>query len=437
MNVTLQGNLGHFRLREMLEFLAHGGRTGTLRLIGEDRETHTWLDEGTIISASSDHEDLGMAIVLARKQKINKDQREKLESLLASSPTNFSQAAIKEGVFDADTLRGLAEAHVMEVVVDAMLWDGGSFYFSPDLDLPGSAVPVSLKVDAILKASQKRIEEWEECRTLFPDPNVALQVVGDPESDENITLSVLQFKMLLRIKEMGSASVAQLCKIVDREPLEIYRTMHALRESGLVMKAKPKMEPVAVPVTPKRAAPPPPAPPPEPEPITSPNSVAAPAPPAPPPPTPPPPEPPPPAYEPPPFSSEGEPEATIATPLAGLNIPKPGEVKSSEPPLGVLTLDDADRTSYPLYDAEYSIGREASNKIQVPDGSVSGSHAKIIRTPQGYLLEDLKSRNGTYVNGERIQSRVLQNDDKIRLGKVHMIFNLPSEVIPTKTTSRG
>ena len=105
--------------------------------------------------------------------------------------------------------------------------------------------------------------------------------------------------------------------------------------------------------------------------------------------------------------------------------------------MGVLTLDDEDRTSYPLYDNEYSIGREASNKIQVPDGSVSGSHAKIIRTPQGYLLEDLKSRNGTYVNGERIQSRVLQNDDKIRLGKVHMIFNLPSEVVPEKTTSRG
>jgi pSer/pThr/pTyr-binding forkhead associated (FHA) protein len=136
------------------------------------------------------------------------------------------------------------------------------------------------------------------------------------------------------------------------------------------------------------------------------------------------------------MAAAGEPEATIATPLADLNIPKPGE-SAPEPPLGVLTLDDADRTSYPLYESEYSIGRDASNKIQIPDGSVSGSHAKIIRTPQGYLLEDLNSRNGTYVNGERIQSRVLQNDDKLRLGKIHMIFNLPSEVVPTKTTSRG
>jgi cell division septation protein DedD len=420
MNITLQGNLGDFRLREMLEFLAHGGRTGTLRLVGSDRETHAWLDAGAIIAASSDHEDLGMSIVLARKQKINKEQRGQLESLLDSNGENFSQAAIKEGVFDADTLRDLAEAHVLEVVVDAMLWDGGSFEFSPDMDLPGSLVPVSLKVDTIMKASQQRLEEWEECRGLFPDPTIAFQVVGDPESDENITLSVLQFKMLLRIKEMGSASVGQLCKIVDREPLEIYRTMHALRESGLISKAKEKVEPVAVPATPPKPKAGKGAPKPAKEeeaPPTAPTAV------------------PPPAEEP-PMAAAGEPEATIATPLAGLNIPKPGE-SAPEPPLGVLTLDDADRTSYPLYESEYSIGRDASNKIQIPDRSVSGSHAKIIRTPQGYLLEDLNSRNGTYVNGERIQSRVLQNDDKLRLGKIHMIFNLPSEVVPTKTTSRG
>lgn len=425
MKITLQGNLAHFRLREMLEFLAHGGRTGTLRLVGGDRLTHAWLDEGAVIGATSDHEDLGMALVLARKQKVNKDQRQKLESLLATE--NLSQAAIQDGAFDADTLRDLAEAHVLEVVVDAMLWDEGSFEFSPDLDLPGTVVPVSLKVDRIMKASQTRVEEWEECRALFPDPNVSWQVVGDPESDENITLSVLQFKMLLRIKEMGSASVARLCKIVDREPLEIYRTMHALREGHLITEAKGKVEPAPAPASPKPA-------PPKPAPPEPPKAVEPPAPP--PTPVPPPPVAPPPAPTPdlPPFP---EPEATIATPLAGLNIPKPGDVAPSEPPLGVLTLDDADRTSYPLYENEYTIGREASNKIQVPDGSVSGSHAKIVRTPQGYLLEDLKSRNGTYVNGERIQSRVLQNDDKLRLGKVHMIFNLPSEVVPTKTTSRG
>ncbi len=404
MNITLQGNLGHFRLRDILEFLARSERTGTLRLVGSDRETSALIDHGAVIFAASDHEDLGMAFVLARKQVINKEQRRQLETLLQG--VNFSETAIKEGVFDTDTLRGMSEAHVLEVIVDAMLWEGGSFYFSPDIDLPSSAVPVGLTFDAIMEASQKRVEEWEECRNLFPDPTVAFQVVGDPESDDKITLSVLQFKTLLRIKEMGSSSVGQLCRILDREPLEVYRTLHALKQSGLIIEAKGESVPASAPVIPAEA------------PLTT-------------------PPPPPPEAPEPTIPAEGEPEATVATPLAGLKASKPADRQAEEPPLGIITLDDAARTSYPLYESEYTIGREPTNKIQIPDGSVSGSHARIVRTPTGYLLEDISSRNGTYVNGERIQSRVLQNEDKLRLGKVHMIFNLPSEALHDKTTSRG
>jgi pSer/pThr/pTyr-binding forkhead associated (FHA) protein len=133
-----------------------------------------------------------------------------------------------------------------------------------------------------------------------------------------------------------------------------------------------------------------------------------------------------------------EPEATVATPLASLRpaaVPEPKP--SMESLVGVLTLDNADKTAFPLFDAEYTIGREANNGIQVPDSSVSGTHAKVRKTSDGYLLEDLNSRNGTYVNGERVQSRLLKSDDKIRLGKVHMIFNLPTQMVPTKTTAPG
>ena len=73
-------------------------------------------------------------------------------------------------------------------------------------------------------------------------------VVGDPESDENITLSVFQFKTLLRIKELGAASVKEMCKIIDREPLEIYRTLDNLRKSGLISEARGEVAPSPSPV---------------------------------------------------------------------------------------------------------------------------------------------------------------------------------------------
>ncbi|MGK2857073.1 MAG: DUF4388 domain-containing protein [Thermoanaerobaculia bacterium] len=439
MENSLQGNLGHFSLHDVLRFLADGGRTGTMKLTGGGREAIAWLDGGAIVFAWSNQEQMRMPLVLARRGKLTKDQRARLEELANQEGERFAQSAIKQGVFKADQLRDLSAEYVSEVMIDALLWDGGSFGFSIELALPDSAVPVQIKIDDLLERGAKRQAEWDECRKLFPDPAQAFQVMGDPEADEKITLSVTQFKTLLKIKELVAASVEQLCLILDRDPLEIYRTMDGLRTAGLIVESSAAVAapptPVAKPVPPPSAparpvveappAPPPPAP--EPEPVSEddvPTAVADwrdqlahPAP-----------------------ESGGipEPEPTVATPLATIRpAATPEPAPSMESLIGVLTLDNADKTSFPLFEAEHSIGREASNSIQVPDSSVSGSHARIRKTPDGYLLEDQNSRNGTYVNGERIQSRVLRNDDKIRLGKVHMVFNLPTQIQPGKTTAPG
>lgn len=444
MDNSLQGNLSHFSLHDILRFLASGGRTGTMKLTSGGREAIAWLDGGLIVYAWSNQEQMRMPLVLARRGKLAKDQRAKFEELAKQEGERVAQAAIKQGVFTADKLRDLAAEYVSEVMIDALLWDGGSFGFTIDLALPESAVPVQLKVDEMLDRGAKRAEEWAECRKLFPNAAQPFQVMGDPEADEKITLSVTQFKTLLKIKELGAASVEQLCQMLDRDPLEIYRTMDGLRTSGLIIESSAPVA-AAVPTppmtTPIAAVEPPPV-------VLAPAAPATGAPeeendaptsvadwrdqlshPAPEPVSPP---------SPPALAIVPEPEPTVATPLASIRpaaIPEPKP--SIESLVGVLTLDNADKTSFPLFDAEYTIGREPNNGIPVPDSSVSGTHAKIRKTSDGYLLEDMNSRNGTYVNGERVQSRLLKSDDKIRLGKVHMIFNLPTQMVPTKTTAPG
>ncbi len=104
--------------------------------------------------------------------------------------------------------------------------------------------------------------------------------------------------------------------------------------------------------------------------------------------------------------------------------------------VGSLTPDHAPDNVFPLLEAEYTIGRTADNKIPVADGSVSSKHARITRTPEGFVLEDLQSRNGTFVNGERLdQPRVLADGDLIRLGKVILTFNVARESKVSETTT--
>jgi DNA-binding MarR family transcriptional regulator len=96
--------------------------------------------------------------------------------------------------------------------------------------------------------------------------------------------------------------------------------------------------------------------------------------------------------------------------------------------VGSLTPDASPDKVFPLLDEVCSIGRTPENTIAIPDGSVSSSHARITRTPSGFVLEDLQSRNGTFVNGEKVaEKRVLADGDLIRLGKIIMTFNLARE----------
>jgi pSer/pThr/pTyr-binding forkhead associated (FHA) protein len=73
---------------------------------------------------------------------------------------------------------------------------------------------------------------------------------------------------------------------------------------------------------------------------------------------------------------------------------------------------------------EITIGRNRDNAVQIDNVTVSGKHARIIREKNKYLeakytymLEDLESTNGTFVNDKRISLRVLREKDLITVGK--------------------
>jgi ABC-type multidrug transport system ATPase subunit/pSer/pThr/pTyr-binding forkhead associated (FHA) protein len=75
--------------------------------------------------------------------------------------------------------------------------------------------------------------------------------------------------------------------------------------------------------------------------------------------------------------------------------------------------------TYPLEGDEILIGREPNSTLQIDAPGVSRKHARLTFQNNQYLLEDLGSSNGTFVNGERItKSWPLKNGDLISLGKM-------------------
>ena len=82
----------------------------------------------------------------------------------------------------------------------------------------------------------------------------------------------------------------------------------------------------------------------------------------------------------------------------------------------------------PLTDGEISIGREPSNKLWAADSAMSRRHCTIAIQEDGqFVLCDLGGRNGTRINGERIQKHGLCHQDQISVGNSRLVFLLGDE----------
>ena len=80
---------------------------------------------------------------------------------------------------------------------------------------------------------------------------------------------------------------------------------------------------------------------------------------------------------------------------------------------------------------EIIIGRDSGNDVQIDNVAVSREHAKIIRDQNYYLIEDLNSTNGTFVNGKKVNKKFLKEDDEITIGKhsLQIVLEERSEIM--------
>ena len=77
---------------------------------------------------------------------------------------------------------------------------------------------------------------------------------------------------------------------------------------------------------------------------------------------------------------------------------------------------------------ELTIGRGAECDIVIPDRQVSRVHARLLRTPHGFMLEDLESKNGTHLNGAPLSGTpILRDGDMIQVALVARLMYVGSE----------
>jgi hypothetical protein len=396
---VLQGDASAFRLPEVLTFLSTVRKSGTLTLMSFLKEARFFFENGALVYASSNQENFRLGTILLRKKKITREQRDRIDEMMQRDGGQFGALSVQSGLMTETELRDSLKIQVSEIVYDAFSWVEGAFSFTHEMTLPAHAVTISIDLGNLIMEGARRIEEWEQCLKLLPDQSTIFRVVATPR-DEKITLTAEEWKVLFMIN--GQRTIKDLCDDSEDDPFQVYRLLYGLRANKLIEVAgEPRSREDTG--TGERAV------------TGSMNSVTG--------------------------TMTADATMRQSSPRFGQESTIQDEpnddtsllVSSEEkllsyadvvrPTVAQLKVEH-DGTIIPLTDAEYLLGRHRENTIQLADPGVSGFHARIYRGPEGYAIEDLKSRNGTWLNGARVYHATLTSGDRVHLGQMDLIYEV-------------
>ena len=112
-------------------------------------------------------------------------------------------------------------------------------------------------------------------------------------------------------------------------------------------------------------------------------------------------------------------------PAAGLSAEDQAAVGALPPTSALLIVQRGPSAGARfLLDAPRTVaGRSPSSDIFLDDVTVSRKHVEFVREGDGFLVRDVGSLNGTYVNRDRIERALLRAGDEVQIGKFRMTFH--------------
>lgn len=397
MAKAFEGDLALVETADVLTFVNMGRRTGALELERPDQRSRLLFREGNPIFAATSRPELHLRELLVRLGRVKRKDLKRVTGTAIG--TDVGETLVANGILKEEELHSFVKVQVSEIIFDVFHWREGRFAFL-DGEVPAAgAVTVEIGLQNLIMEGVRRIDERGRLSEQFPNLDMVAELVANPDQVKRVfTLTPEEWRVIFLVD--GCRSLSEICRLVGNpeevETLKILGQLHAAnvitvapRLPGLedaTDDAKPDVEGTFTGA--RRDAP---------------VSVE---------------------FRP---GASRRPQTADTSPFATKTVVAYQE-SAGRPTVSWLVLADDQTPTAPkaflLTRDSHTLGRHRKNDIVISDPGVSSFHARIDRTPDGLVFVDLQSRNGCFVNGERVTSTVLKSGDEIRLGATRLRYKI-------------
>ena len=181
--MSVSGNLRTMELSELLQWLSHGKKSGTLIVDNAHVQKKVYFESGRIVASGSTNPTEQLGHFLVSRGYISELELTKAMELQEETGVLLGKILVSIGALDEKDLLHLLIHQTGESIYDIFCWNEGEFRFVDEERISRGLIPLTLDVTHVILNGLKRVDDWTRIRKHLPDSRCVPVHFGQLASD--------------------------------------------------------------------------------------------------------------------------------------------------------------------------------------------------------------------------------------------------------------
>jgi hypothetical protein len=227
--MAIHGTLKTMSLTDLLQFLAAGRKTGTLKFDLGKITKQVYFQNGLIVGSKSNDPREYLGQILLHYGKLNESQLQAAREAQRTSGAKLGEVLVQQGFLTEKDVLDILKTRTLDAIYDLFVWTEGQFEFYDDDALPEELTLIEVEPTTVIMEGIYRIDELARYRTLIPSDRSILELVpGWTTSLKNGK----EFRQVLYFVEK-KMSVAEICYHMHASAFHVYGQLYDLISKGI------------------------------------------------------------------------------------------------------------------------------------------------------------------------------------------------------------
>lgn len=227
--MAITGTLKTMSIPDLLQFLAAGRKSGTLKFDQGKITKQVYFQNGKIVGSKSNDPREYLGQVLLYYGKVDEIQLKIARELQRTSGAKLGEVLVEQGFLSDEEVLATLKTRTLDAIYDLFLWTEGDFEFYDDEPLPEDLILIEVEPNNVVMEGIYRIDELARYRTLVPSDRSILELNAGWTSSLKLGK---EFRQVLFFVEKRM-SVAEICYHMHASAFHVYGQLYTLISEGV------------------------------------------------------------------------------------------------------------------------------------------------------------------------------------------------------------